>query len=93
LCDYAEQRGVVRQDAAEYAIVASLLHHHFRERSKRGCAKMAPDANRVKLQHVTPHRLIVRERLVRPHRPDLVSEKTKLARPLDGFSATARAEL
>jgi len=54
---------------------------------------MAPDANRVELQPVTPHRLIVRERLVRPHRPDLVSEKAQLSRTLDGFSAIAGAEL
>ena len=54
---------------------------------------MPPDANRVDLQPVTPHRLIVRERLVRPHRQDLVSEKAELSCPLDGFSAIAGAEL
>jgi hypothetical protein len=47
LRDYAEERRVIGQYAGEYAIVTSLLDHHFRKRSKRGRTKMASDANRV----------------------------------------------
>jgi hypothetical protein len=89
----AKQRGAVGQNAREDAIPPTPLRYHFREGSKRRCAKMALHADRVELRNVIPHASILNQRLVKPHRRNLVSEKAKLSRTLDGFGAAAGAEL
>lgn len=54
---------------------------------------MPLEADRIYSKPATLHAPILRKRLVRPHRRNLVSEKAQRSRALDRFGAIAGAEL
>ena len=51
----AEERGAVRQKARQDAIRTTLLRHHFRKRSKEGCAEVPLDSDRVQMAADSTH--------------------------------------